>query len=243
MLKLFNKTKKTNLNQIPQQYETLFAFGAIQDGVLVQLSQFVLCRDFLNDTLVWSKDPKAEKRAIYGWKYYGPIDLTNTTFLLKFTGDSVSKDVFVKNLPLLNELEVKLGLTPTVFLETSVVDIIYTIGDPKWMVNTIPYSIYHQLLRILGAHTFTSFEDLYSLCSDGPCRTLRDAGVFSLANYYLNLNYKGIVSGAGRAVWDNDGNVKEIVPAVGVENQHHYNGFVTAVYQKYNTLFLYKVKE
>jgi len=132
-----------------------FAFAKVSGDIVNVLHSPVLCRSFLDDTLVWVAKEQAKER-IYGYNFAGPIDKKQVTLYIT----DKEKNSLVSNVAYLNSIEKDLGITPT---KVTTVDSIehLVVGDKWWMLTTVHFSWYTWLLRQLTYNKkITEFEDI-----------------------------------------------------------------------------------
>lgn len=120
-----------------------FAFAARDGEDFKILVDPVLCRDFLNDTLVWKAKENSCAR-IYGYKYRGKIETKDTVLYLWDKDPNGLKD----NIEFLNSLERELGIQETQLFTTDSKEY-GIVGDKWWMTTTVHLSWYTYLLRQL----------------------------------------------------------------------------------------------
>jgi len=115
----------------------------------------VLCRDFLNDTLVW-KAGENEHCQIYGYGYTGKVETEDSVLYLWDKNPNGLK----KNIEFLNKLEREVGITETQLFTDDETEY-GIVGDKWWMTTTVHFSWYTYLLRLLTyRHKIESFDDL-----------------------------------------------------------------------------------
>lgn len=200
--------------EIGQVIATKYSFAIIKDGVVCEKHAPVLCRDFLNDTIVWrTEEGKDAPKSIYGYMYKDSIDEENATFTVHFP-DGGTKKEFMCGLGLLNSLERALGVQPTKVMETNNKKILAVQGDKCWLNTTVHLSYYTALLRYtcLGQEGLSTYDEMLKNKQefDQPTETLIRVGAENLGKKILSLPFKGIRG------------------AVSPTYMHDANGFCTA---------------
>lgn len=137
--------------EVGQSRTCTFAF-ALDKGDSLEIHHLpILCRDFLNDTLVWKANEDKSKN-IYGYTYRGDVEEKYTSIAMwDYLG-------LVENLPFLNKVEEAIGVTPTSY--QIVEDAVWLKSDKFWMTTSIHMSWFTTLLRILTHDAdITSWEE------------------------------------------------------------------------------------
>lgn len=130
-----------------QERPCRFAFATQnKEGNFVVEHYPVLCRDFLNDTLVWKKTKTSG--TIYGYSFRGKITTKRVCLMMDNYLD------LEKNIHVLNEVEESLGISKTYLIPVDDVEKplhrgIIVIGSKWWMKNTVLFSWYTTVLRLL----------------------------------------------------------------------------------------------
>lgn len=209
MLPKLLRTYKYNIDKYSEDFQTIkcrFAFAVkLKDGNYKAQHQFVRCRDFLNDTLVW-KAKEAPEKTIYGYNFRGRIETTVSCLAM------VRHGKLKERIGELNAIERKLGLR-----ETEVIDVdfekpervddgpaVIVIGDKWWQKTTVQYSWWTLMLR--------------QLCSE---LSLLDAGLNMLPN--LRKPITAIPAAMKEAPFVSVSGTKPEVRG----NMHTYNGFMS----------------
>ena len=133
--------------EVGQVNKSKFTFALVEADKVFPLHQEIKCRDFLNDTLAWRDEKITDESSIYGYDYKGPVDTANTTLLLTYC------PLVAGNMPLFNEFEKELGITPTEVIPVDdhmVGSTIVVKGSPWWMKTTVHMAWYTQALRHLN---------------------------------------------------------------------------------------------
>lgn len=144
--------KKAKYNQVGQARPCKFSFAEIEGDTVYYLTKPVLCRDYLNDTLVWDElEDKSKVKEICGYKFTGPINRDNVILYMEDAEYLLGKE------NMLEEYEKPLGLKPIQFLPTVKKDCVVVIADPWWQSSTLQFSWLTQLLRHL---TYPSVTEL-----------------------------------------------------------------------------------
>lgn len=135
--------------EVGQPNKSKFTLSVVEGDKVYPLHQEIKCRDFLNDTLVWT-DEKA-KGSIWSYDFSGhkngvPLfDKERTTLMLTYC------PLVAGNMALLNDLEKDLGVTPTEIIPVEGDgSTLVTRGDPWWMTTTVHMAWYTQALRHLN---------------------------------------------------------------------------------------------
>lgn len=146
MYKLEVFPSELNLSEIFQSLDIKFAL-VNDDGQQVQMEG--KCRDFLGD-VIWSELTGHGEYSIYG-SIYDPEEIrwtaTKARVSMKFP-DAKNKKYFIKHLPKLNDMEIRYGLSPTIFHETEEPLRIVVEGDVTWVSHEWKISLYSFLLKI-----------------------------------------------------------------------------------------------
>lgn len=199
MLLNTSKLKHEHYSEIGQNRPNFFAFATVDGDTVYQMHNWIKCRDFLNDTIVWSANKDKSNSSIYGYSYKGPIE-EETTFVLK---DSTE---LLDNIKLLN------SMLPPEIKKSKVKNIdgqhILIIGDPFWQKNTVNLSWYTYLIRMF-TYKLSCVEDVFQT-SDPWIKNNPIKPAFFKMNKAL-LKLKGPVRGAQTS------------------NMHDSNGFFTAL--------------
>ena len=149
--------------EVGQVRPCLFSFAVVdpkKEGVVLQQHSWIKCRDFLNDTLVWKAQMKDLGKVLdngryYGYDFKGDIDENNTRFVMTNIGG------LVDNVPLLNKIETEAGYEPTKVSLDETGKIAMTVGDKRWMDNTVASSFYTYLLRMFTYGKMSKVEELF----------------------------------------------------------------------------------
>ena len=156
-----NKSKQHRtsypLVQVGQRRPCTFTFALIENDQVYPLHDYILCRDYINDVIVWWQENNFQYH-IYGFDYHGPIMTDMTVFCM---GDA---EHLSKHIHHLNAIESKLGITPTRVYPTDDNTVIVVVGDSFWMDTTLHLSWYTQTLRALSYKNVTSLDK-----SEEPC--------------------------------------------------------------------------
>lgn len=126
-----------------------------------QLTPHVKCRDFLCD--VYSSDLEKCEFGIYGMKGLWPQhpDWTGVYLSLRFPNIAARME-FNINLAKLHELEKKNNRSPSLYFNSGDLEGII-IGDKAWLTNTLNFSLYTFLLRVLCyTHTDNGWLDTFA---------------------------------------------------------------------------------
>lgn len=198
-----------------QERPCRFAFPIKVEGGYEISHLPVLCRDFLNDTLVW-KAKETPGGTIYGYKYRGKITKSKTRLMIEDHGNLVENIVFLNKI----EKENDIPLTKIIPLETGEVIVE---GDKWWMSTTVHFSWLTSLLRWLT--------------HDNKVKSWDDVNYDSFANKYMN-DFKKLPAALKRL------KVTKVAGAsdTALSAMHKYNGWFanvnkcmyTAQYARYN---------
>jgi len=148
MLKLIEYKNPVYLSEENQFFKARFSFVQRKEDVLTEITQRVLCRDFLGDVL-YAEEQKLPIK-IYGFSHNPEnclIDRDMTRLLLSNLTEEIRKNIS-KNILILTKIEKFLGLS----LKTHFVDVencILIEASPYWLQSTIHLSFYTFLLRCL----------------------------------------------------------------------------------------------
>lgn len=147
--------KPQHYSEDHQKRKCKFAF-AMRDGEDFKIMvDPVLCRDFLNDTLVW-KAKENEPCTIYSYNYKGKIETEDSVLYLYDDDCNGLQD----NIGFLNELEREIGIKETQLFTNDSKEY-GIVGDKWWMTTTVHYSFYTYLIRLLTyKKTIKTWKDL-----------------------------------------------------------------------------------
>lgn len=153
--------------QVGQNFRSYFAFARKEGGVVKVLHPPILCRDFLLDGLIWSRDKTYYKSPVYGFPFIHGINTNEVELYVEYTQKP--------NLKLLHDLEDELGVRKTMVEELGPKQF-YVNGDPWWNRTCLHLSSYSLILRGIFAG-MTNWETLSThLCpSHVDGKQLKDA--------------------------------------------------------------------
>lgn len=201
--------RKEILGQIFQSLQVQFSFTAEkvvgEKTEFHNLTQYVLCRDFLGDML-WSKHWKKESN-IYGLRYNwkeAPYDEDHVKLVLFFP-DAGKKRSFLVNVPeFLYAKEDQAGVERTEILETQYKDKLVVIGSPHWQKSTWRLSLYTYYLKLCclenpedipaGSPEFDYKRVLRPEVEETYLKHVTDDFVFFFENLIQSHNYSGFYS-------------------------------------------------
>lgn len=147
--------KQAKYTEVGQYRKCKFSFAEIEGDTVYYLTKPVLCRDYLNDTLVWDEmEDKSQITQICGYHFTGPIKEKDVVLYMEDAQHLLGKE------GLLKEYEEKLGLKATQFLPTVKGDCVVVIADPWWKSTTLHFSWFTQLLRYLSYSTVNKLGDM-----------------------------------------------------------------------------------
>lgn len=157
-MKLVQQFEPKHYSEVAQRRPCTFAFALVED-FYVKVQHFpVKCRDFLNDTLCW-KAGEAPHGSIYKYDFNGDIETRMTCLVIYDFGN------IKNNIKALNNVEVELGLEPTVVTELDPPNAVLITGDKFWMKTTVHFSYYTTVLRGLTyKQEITSLEEIPYEC-------------------------------------------------------------------------------
>lgn len=214
--------KVNKLAEIMQQKQTQMAM-ARKDGkdAVVQLHQYVLCRDFFNEVMQSNVDGK--RYAIYGFEYHKdkdnalPQDYIGFMYYMPKAAD---EEAFLKNLVLLNAIEDYNGLELTT-VEKICPREYYIQGDKFWLGANYLVSLYSFLLRVFSYNLNNTKEDDWiqeaSELKTNEGSYLTQVSVPKFKHVLRNLK-KLPVNTASPGGWGTDPNVSSL---------HNNSGFVS----------------
>ena len=151
--KTLNKFKDTKgLSEIGQSLIVRMAYVHKElDGTYTQLHNGVKCRDFLGDAL-WATQQKLDVY-IYGFSFKGTkeaIDLDKTRYVLDFEDCRDNKAFFIKNLPLLHEIEAQHNLVRTrIYQVKDQPNKLIVEGSKFWLKSVFNVSLYTFLFKAM----------------------------------------------------------------------------------------------
>lgn len=192
-------------NEVPQCRPCKFSYAKKQDDKVVVLHTPVLCRDYLNDTLVWKAKEYPESR-IYGYDFCGDIDTERTTLYLT---EEFYENPLKQNIAFVNKLEAEVGL-PLTEVTTDDNKNFLIQADKWWMTTTVHLSWFTYLLRQLTHTGVTDSWENFKHDSEFQCISGK---VTTLHNALAKLNVTQ-VSGT-----------KQEYLEQGMVTIHDYNGF------------------
>lgn len=143
-LKRFELPEPTHYDEVPQIRPCMFAFAEIKEDLVRALHWPVLCRDFLNDTLIKKAKEKKDKLYVYKYRYSG-TGLDTERCVLLITNWCGLKG----NEKVIQEIEANLGISPSEFYHLGE-NTVCVVGDKWWMENTVKFSWYTTVLRGLS---------------------------------------------------------------------------------------------
>jgi hypothetical protein len=147
--------KEQEYGEESQDRKCKFAFAKVKKGDVTVLHQPVLCRSFLDDTLVWKAGEIAPSK-IYGYTFHGDIDTKKTTLYIT----DEAPNPLANNLEYLHKIEKEVGIKPTKVTTVDGKEHLVE-ADKWWMKTTVHFSWFTFLLRQLTYPTkVTSFEDI-----------------------------------------------------------------------------------
>lgn len=133
------------LSQSVQAIPTEYAFAVEQGDELVQCHQWVKCRDFLLDILIWETDPRwvdGQRGPVYGLNKQGAIALDKVRLLSLGSKPRID---------LLNKFEETHGYPLTTMVDTNIPDVYYIVSDALWLRDTVRFSWFTMMLRMLSS--------------------------------------------------------------------------------------------
>jgi len=121
-----------------------FAYAKKVGDAVKVLHDPVLCRSFLDDTLVW-KAKESKNCTIYGYNFRGALDKKKTSLYMV---DPKGTNPLASNIQVIHKMETDLGLPLTkVYTEDNME--FYIEADKWWMSTTVHFSFFTYLLRQL----------------------------------------------------------------------------------------------
>lgn len=161
MTKIIENPATNYLTESMQAIEMKFSFAKKdKDGHYQMLHQWCKCREYFNEILMKNHHPEDFTfHAVYGMTYeYNkyPLDMNETCVAVKFP-ESATKELFLKNLPLIHKVEDINNVEHTT-VETDIegrADVVILHGNKFWMQKCILFNIYTLLVKLcsLGAYT------------------------------------------------------------------------------------------
>lgn len=166
--------KDARYTQVGQSRPCTFSFAEIEGDTVYYLTKPVLCRDYLNDTLVWDEmEDKSKTVPVCGYHFTGPVKEKDVVLYMEDAQHLLGKE------SLLKEYEEELGLKPVQFLPTVKGNCVVVVADPWWKTTTLHFSWFTQLLRYLS---YESVKKLGDASNENMIAVLKDR--------YWNFPYK-----------------------------------------------------
>lgn len=153
-MKTFIKAKPSRYSEIYQDSDIKFAFAVETEDTIIQVHDFVKCRDFLNEAVV-STQIGCDCPTIYSFKYPTekyPVDLETTRLIL--SGSSFN--LFSKNIHLLQDVDHTLKIE-----EIPDTELLYVTAGSMWTLSTVMISLYTHILRCLYQYEIEA-DDLWN---------------------------------------------------------------------------------
>lgn len=235
-MEIIEYKKNNSLSEIYQKSYSVFAFvKKIEEDKYQQCSQYVKCRDFLND-VVRGVLQKTDIN-IYGFKYEPTqdpmIDMDNISFLIKNPKKEIEPDI-VKALKIINHYESIMGLDSlSTYIRVDNNTVIVT-GSKEWLRSQVLTSLYTLIFRIAELSfavpdksvDLTEVFDSYILALRNEGKSIEGDTKY-LALIYKNLNtfmqnYKSIL-GLDKAPYD----PILLDTKISLSNFHNHTGIVS----------------
>lgn len=159
------KVKDEGLGQI---YQTMACKQALllpdDKGGFTRITPLVLCRDFLVD--VYTFDESGRDFRIYGMEKSAEKPSREGVYLYLVPPKKGTKDEFMKNITLIHNIEIINGFDPTQVFEVEEDEKgLVVVGDKKWLMSCLSFSLYSSLLRVacyeLGDNWIESMHKQY----------------------------------------------------------------------------------
>lgn len=159
------KVKDDGLAEI---YQTMDCKQAIliptDKGEFTRITSLVQCRDFLVD--VYTFDEVGRSFLIYGMRNPSVRPSREGVFLYLVPPKEEMKEQFQKNITLIHNIEIVNYFEPTQVFEVEGDDkALVIVGDKKWLMSCLSFSLYSSLLRVacyeLGDNWIESMRQQY----------------------------------------------------------------------------------
>jgi len=193
-IKIEEYKKNNDLAEIYQASSTVYAFAKkLGEDHYAQCTQFVKCRDFLNDVV---RGQLLEKPiAIYGFKYTPKkdldIDLNNIRFIIKDPNKAI-EPALKKAKVILNYYETLMKTDEVTNYEMASEHVGIVTGPKEWLCSPTLTSLYSLIFRV-GEHSFeipdvTNLTDTYAQYIEANKANIHNQKFRDLD--YLNTIYK-----------------------------------------------------
>ena len=235
-MEIIEYPNKNSLVEIYQKSTSIFAFvKKVDDDKYVQCTQYVKCRDFLNDVIrgILQKSPIS----IYGFKYNSEIDpvidMENISLLYKDPNKDVEPAV-IKAIKIINYYEsvIKENYSSYILVDKNTAIIT---GPKIWLRSQVLTSLYTLLFRLAELDFEVNNENIQNLkkvyadfITEQKKEGLKISGDLSYLNrIYKNLdvflaNYKKVLK------LDKNGYDPILLnKSISLHNFHNYTGIVT----------------
>ena len=249
-MEIIEYPNKNSLVEIYQKSTSIFAFvKKVDDDKYVQCTQYVKCRDFLNDVIrgILQKSPIS----IYGFKYNSEIDpvidMENISLLYKDPKKDVELAV-IKAIKIINYYEsvIKENYSSYILVDKNTAIIT---GPKIWLRSQVLTSLYTLLFRLAELDFEVNNENIQNLkkvyedfITEQKKEGLPISGDLSYLNrIYKNLdvflaNYKKVLK-----LDKNDYDPILLNKSISLHNFHNYTGIVTLLDEK-STLYADKTR-
>lgn len=249
-MEIIEYPNKNSLSEIYQKSTSIFAFvKKVDDDKYIQCTQYVKCRDFLNDVIrgILQKSPIS----IYGFKYNPetdpPIDMENISLLYKDPNKDVEPAV-LKAIKIINYYESVLKENYSSYILVDKNTAIIT-GPKIWLRSQVLTSLYTLLFRVAELDFEVNNENIQNLkkvyedfITEQKKEGLPISGDLSYLNrIYKNLdvflaNYKKVLK-----LDKNDYDPILLNKSISLHNFHNYTGIVTLLDEQ-STLYADKTR-
>lgn len=249
-MEIIEYPNKNSLSEIYQKSTSIFAFvKKVDDDKYVQCTQYVKCRDFLNDVIrgILQKSPIS----IYGFKYNSEIDpvidMENISLLYKDPKKDVEPAV-IKAIKIINYYEsvIKENYSSYILVDKNTAIIT---GPKIWLRSQVLTSLYTLLFRLAELDFEVNNENIQNLkkvyedfITEQKKEGLPISGDLSYLNrIYKNLdvflaNYKKVLK-----LDKNDYDPILLNKSISLHNFHNYTGIVTLLDEQ-STLYADKTR-
>jgi len=212
MLKVDNSricNKNAHYAEAGQVIRNGFAFCEREGDTIFPLHKTTICRDFLNDALVWTVKGIKKPTPIYGFATTVPMPLDKVRMLV------VNSPKL--NVDALHKMESEAGVPLS---EVHVIDknTFYVEGDAFWLTSTVHLSFWTYSIRA-ATYEGTNAANMFTTVQGGDKNLLKGIDVWKLVKALKKLPQLGVQGS----------NYDESYTL------HDYNGFYSALnYKKYN---------
>lgn len=168
-----SKHPKVEDGALSQIYQTMACKQALllpnEEGEFTRITPFVLCRDFLVD--VYTFDEIGRSFYVYGMATPPVKPSREGVFLLLVPPKKEAIEQFKSNITLIHNIEIINGFETTQVFEIEGDESgIVVVGDKKWLMSCLSFSLYSSLLRVacyeLGDNWIAAMRDQFKKIKD-----------------------------------------------------------------------------